>query len=135
MSAIDVTDTATLSALADALEMAGVSGLEITNSTGYVRIVVDTGRDVQFTPNEKQEKQPGAPILVKAPMAGHFLSHAPGEANGPAQKAAKGHVLGFIEIGPVLLPVRACHSFSSARQIASVGDLVGFGEPLFELSP
>ncbi len=130
MSRFDLTDMDTISVLADALQAAGVDGLEITDSGGQLRIVVDTGRHVSITRTGTSMAAVGTAHVVKAPMAGHFLMRATTQELG----VEKGDVLGFMQIGPVLLPLRADRSASSIRWIADERQLVGYGEPLFELS-
>lgn len=140
MSAIDFSDPATISFLTEALTAAGVSGLEISWPSGQLRIVIATeneaGIDVSVTSRPAPTAQPLA--VVKAPMAGHFY---PGSPSRPAathrlpRSVSAADALGFLRVGPILLPLRAGRAGILTKQLAEPDALVGFGDPLFEIEP
>ncbi|WP_105439957.1 acetyl-CoA carboxylase [Neorhizobium sp. T25_13] len=131
MSAIDFSDPATIAFLTEALTAAGVSGLEISWPSGRLRIVIATGNeagiDVSVTSRPAPTAQP--PVVVKAPMAGHFY---PGS---PSRSVSATDILGFLRVGPVLLPLCAGRTGILTKQLAEPDALVGFGDPLFEIEP
>lgn len=135
MSTLDLSDPATIAALTDTLTAAGVDGLEITGRDGHLRIVIATNKSVQLDRVTVQNER--SAVLVKAPMAGIFcLSNT--SSNEPAlisRKVSAIDVIGFLRIGPVLLPVAAGHHGSLTKQLAKTNALVGFGDPLFEIEP
>ncbi|WP_311273422.1 MULTISPECIES: acetyl-CoA carboxylase [unclassified Rhizobium] len=135
MSTLDLSDPATIAALTDALTAAGVDGLEITGRDGHLRIVIATNKSVQLDRVTVQNER--SAVLVKAPMAGIFcLSNT--SSNEPpliSRKVSAMDVIGFLRIGPVLLPVAAGHNGSLTKQLAETNALVGFGDPLFEIEP
>ncbi|KIQ05597.1 acetyl-COA carboxylase [Agrobacterium tumefaciens] len=135
MSTLDLSDPATIAALTDALTAAGVDGLEITGRDGHLRIVIATNKSVQL---DRAPVQNGhSAVLVKAPMAGIFCP-SNSSANEPApipRKVSAMDVIGFLRIGPVLLPVAAGRLGLLTKQLAETNALVGFGDPLFEIEP
>jgi hypothetical protein len=139
MNAIDFSDPATIAFLTEALTEAGVSGLEISWPSGQLRIVIATGNeagiDVSVTSRLASTAQPL--VVVKAPMAGHFYPGSPSRSATadrlPSVFAAD--ILGFLRVGPVLLPLRAGRAGILTKQLAEPDALVGFGDPLFEIEP
>lgn len=140
MSAIDFSDPATIAALSDALIAAGVDGLEISKAGAHLRIVVPTGEGarVSLTGNAPPDPAAASAVIVKAPMAGRFCTLpplAPAEAEQLPRVISDKDVLGFIRIGPVLLPIPASRTGHLTRRLTEPDVLVGFGDPLFEIEP
>ncbi|CAN7661195.1 acetyl-CoA carboxylase [Neorhizobium tomejilense] len=140
MSAIDFSDPATIAFLTEALTAAGVSGLEISWPSGQLRIVIATGNeagiDVSVTSRPAQTAQPL--VVVKAPMAGHFYPGSPSRsaaADRLPRSVLATDLLGFLRVGPVLLPLCAGRAGILTKQLAEPDALVGFGDPLFEIEP
>lgn len=136
MSTIDFTDPATIAALTEALTAAGLDGLEISGPGGHLRIVLSSPENTQV--GAANAVRPTAAIAVKAPIAGHFCASRPSdsdETEALPRIVSEKDVIGFIRIGPVLLPVPAGRSGLLARQVAKSGALVGFGDALFEIEP
>lgn len=139
MSAIDFSDPATIALLTDALTAAGVSGLEISRPGGQLRIVVATGEEARV--NVSSTAQPASavqPVVVKAPMAGHFCLGRPlrsAAADRLPRSVSAADILGFLRVGPVLLPLGAGRAGILTKQLAEPDALVGFGDPLFEIEP
>ncbi|KEC69862.1 UNVERIFIED_ORG: biotin carboxyl carrier protein [Rhizobium esperanzae] len=136
MSAIDFSDPATIAFLTDALTAAGVEGLEISRPDGQIRIVI-SGEGARITaPAATPRASHSPPVVVKAPLAGHFCAAHPAAAVTPQtlpRFVSDADILGFIRVGHVLLPLRAGHSGVLTRLLAEPGALVGFGDPLFEI--
>ncbi|MBB2690725.1 UNVERIFIED_ORG: biotin carboxyl carrier protein [Rhizobium esperanzae] len=137
MSAIDFSDPATIAFLTEALTAAGVEGLEISRPDGQIRIVVSGEGGARISAPAATPRAPGAaPVVVKAPLAGHFCAEHPAAAVTPQtlpRSVSDADLLGFIGVGHVLLPLRAGHSGLLTRLLAAPGALVGFGDPLFEI--
>jgi biotin carboxyl carrier protein len=136
MSGMDFSDPAVIASLVAALEAAGVDGIEIEQHGCKVRIVVDhevPGTARRFkTSTPSRTMQPGN---VVAPIAGVFCSDHPAVAvrsPGSPLEVEAGEPLGFIRIGPILLPITAATPGVLTRRIAEDGALVGYGDPLFE---
>lgn len=133
MTAIDLTDPQTIAFLTDALTTAGIDGLEISGPSGTLRIIVSVDG----------EAHPAAPahspaLSIKAPMAGIFSPRVPGASDVPAdlpRPVADAHVLGFLRLGPVLMPLAAPKAGLVTRQFVEAGTLVGFGDTLFQIEP
>ncbi|MBB2708573.1 acetyl-CoA carboxylase (plasmid) [Rhizobium sophoriradicis] len=137
MSAIDFSDPATIAFLTDALTAAGVRGLEISRPDGQLRIVLlgEGGARIsaQVAPRRASDS---APVVVTAPLAGHFCAEHPAAAVTPQtlpRSVSDADVLGFIRVGHLLLPLRAGRSGVLTRLLAEPSALVGFGDPLFEI--
>ncbi|AYM60015.1 acetyl-CoA carboxylase [Agrobacterium fabrum] len=140
MSTLDLTDTATIAALTEALTAAGVDGIEISTPKGHLRLLVATGNSAQAVSVVKTSpvETAAVPVIVKAPMAGRFCSSHPSasvETDSLPRSTGSADVLGFIRIGSVLLPVSAGCPGVVKRRLAEPDALVGFGDPLFEIEP
>ncbi|MGK9338518.1 acetyl-CoA carboxylase [Sinorhizobium meliloti] len=140
MSAIDVSDPATIAVLTDALIAAGVDGLEITKADAHLRIVVSKGEGarVSLTGNARPDVTAAPAVIVKAPMAGHFCAlhpSAPAEAEQLPRAVSDKEVIGFIRIASVLLPIPAGRTGLLTNRLIEPDTLVGFGDPLFEIEP
>ena len=140
MSAIDFSDPATIASLTEALTAAGVSGLEISWPSGQLRIVIATGNepgiDVSVTPRPAPTAQPL--VVVRAPMAGHFCPGSPSRsaaADRMPRSVLATDLLGFLRVGPVLLPLCSGRAGILTKQFAEPDALVGFSDPLFEIEP
>ncbi|CDZ63798.1 acetyl-CoA carboxylase biotin carboxyl carrier protein [Neorhizobium galegae] len=131
MSGIDFSDPATIAFLTDALTAAGVSGLEISRPDGQLRIVIATGNEVRIDVSATSQPAPAAQplVVVKAPMAGHFCT------GSPLRSVSAADILGFLRVGPILLPLCAGRAGILTKQLAKPDALVGFGDPLFEIEP
>lgn len=140
MSGVDFSDPAVIASLAAALEAAGVDGLEIEQPARKVRIVVERCTS-RTAPQIEASQQSPATIhssTVAAPLAGIFADRHPASVATPFEpprEAVFGETLGFIRVGPVLLPVRASETGLVTRTLAGDGCLVGYGDPLFEIEP
>jgi hypothetical protein len=132
MSVFALTDPAAIAALSEALTTAGVDGLEITGPDGHIRIVVSPSGGAEVSRSATAPAKSAGTAVVKAPIAGHFRP-ASFDIDGEAHEIAKGENLGFIAIGPVLVPLVALHGGLFRRQLAEPETLVGFGTPLFEI--
>lgn len=137
MSAIDFSDPAVIGVLSDALVAAGVDGLEISGPDIYLRVVVGGGPACSHSSFPAETKQPRpATYIVKAPMAGHFCP-ASFVASGPdgtlSLTVGEKHIVGFVRVGAVMLPVPTGRSGRLSKQLSNSGALVGFGDPLFEM--
>ncbi|MFK0333738.1 acetyl-CoA carboxylase [Rhizobium sp. NPDC090275] len=132
MSAFSLTDPAVIAALCETLTRAGVDGLEITGPDGHVRIVVSPLRSAEVSRSPTAPANSVGTAVVKAPIAGHFRPAAT-DIDGDVHEVAGGENLGFIAIGPILVPLVAPQAGLLRRQLAEPETLVGFGTPLFEL--
>jgi len=117
-----------------------VDGLEIKQPARQLRIVLARGNRPSIRLLE--EGKPTAPatpaVLIKAPMAGYFWGHhplRPPVANNDRQIVTLAEILGFIRVGPILLPVKANQPGILTKCFAAHGAMVGFGDSLFEIEP
>ena len=140
MSEVDFGDPAVIAALATALEAAGVDGIEIDQDARKVRIVVERGVFRTVVGIEAPQLSPTTirSSTVTAPIAGIFAGRHPASIGAPFElprEALFGDTLGFIRVGPVLLPVKAPETGILTRAFAGDDSLVGYGDPLFEIKP
>jgi acetyl-CoA carboxylase biotin carboxyl carrier protein len=111
-----------------------IDHLELTGRDGHLRL--------------RRSGEPAAPPEAPIAEAGedavassgcglflhaHPLHETPLVRRG--DRVVAGQVLGLLKVGALLLPVRAPHEGVVKAVIAPDGSLVGFGEPLIELSP
>ncbi len=133
MSKMDFSDLETIAFLTDALTAAGVDGLEISGASGQLRIVISAKSEVRTA-----GMPPAQAFVVKATMAGIFCLQRPGSAGTSAdlpRSVTASEVLGFLRIGPILLPISAGRAGLLTRRVAQPDTLVGFGDALFEIEP
>lgn len=138
MSRLDFTDPATLAALTEMLTAAGVDGLEITTPKTQIRLVAcGSPNTVPSVHGDAPGVKPAASKwTVKAPIAGHFVGlpvAAGAEVTTLPRSVAADDVLGAIRIGHILVPVTAGRAGSLSGALAGENDLIGFGDPLFEI--
>ncbi|WP_275791319.1 acetyl-CoA carboxylase [Pararhizobium gei] len=125
MSDFNLSDPSAIAAISEALTKAGVDGIEIERGAQKLRIVVErTGAASVLVDAAKTAET----NIVKAPLAGVFQP-VPGTLT---REVGPGEILGFIRVGPVLLPVKAPKAGVLAHILAEHGALVGYGHPLFE---
>lgn len=139
MSGVDFGDPAVLAALTAALEAAGVDGIEIERPAGNIRIVIEHGAPRTALRHVPDHNRPASPQTgtVNAPIAGLFTGSHPSAtafATVP-REVSVGDMLGFVRIGPILLPVRASMAGMLTQVHAADGALVGYGDPLYQIEP
>ena len=136
----DFTDPAIMQEIAVWLEKAGVSAIEIDMEDGrHVRIVMDGEACLRADdgPRDMISTTPASVSAAKAPFAGHFLDthparDVPAAAEGAA--VAAGDIVGFIKVGPLLLPVRAPAAGTLNESSVKAGNLVGYGDTIFPIA-
>ena len=140
----DFSDPDLVATLTGWLEASGASELEITTQDGKaLKIVLGAGprptplHNAAVVPVEVSEPA-GRP--VKAPIAGLFCDRHPAAAeasplSGEGRTLEAGAIVGFVEVGPVLLPVVAPEAAVVAEVLAHTGDLVGYGDTILTTEP
>ncbi|CAK7259888.1 MULTISPECIES: hypothetical protein [unclassified Shinella] len=139
----DLSDPALISTLAGWLEGSGANALEIvTPDGGGLKIVLAAGaRAVRIA-----ETVPEAPAVrpeghaVRAPMAGLFRDRHPaametGPLAGAGRALEAGAIAGFVEVGPVLLPVIASKAGMVGEIHARADGLIGYGDAVLTMEP
>ncbi|KAA3509623.1 acetyl-CoA carboxylase [Agrobacterium rosae] len=129
MSEIDFSDPAVLAALSAALTQAGVDCIEIEQPRGKLRIVVEKNGGASVLINAA--KGVGKDV-VRGQLAGVFTSYQT-PSRSLSGNVATGEILGFIRVGPILLPVKVGKAGTLTRALAENNSLVGYGDPLFEI--
>lgn len=137
----DFTDPVVMQQIATWLESAGVSAIEIETEDGrHLRIAMDE-EVLLRADNGPRDMAPIAPVSItaaKAPFAGHFLEAHPARGTSAAAEdtaVATGDVVGFIKVGPLLMPVRAPDAGTLNECSVKAGDLVGYGDTIFSIEP
>lgn len=133
----DLSDPALISTLTGWLQNSGASALEIaTPDGGVLKIVLEAGTPAVRLAEAAPEIPAGC--TVKAPMAGLFRDRHPAGA-GPLAAAGgaleAGAVVGFVEVGPLLLPVIAPEAGTVADIHARAGELIGYGNAVLTMEP
>lgn len=139
----DLSDPALISTLTGWLEASGARELEILIEGGEaLKIVLGSGTRLAYASEAALKVSATQPKgrAIKAPMAGVFRSTHPGSPDtsplaeqGLAIEA--GAIVGFVEVGPVLLPVTAPEASVVAEVHACTGDLIGYGDAVFTTEP
>ena len=136
----DLTDPSVMREIAAWLESAGASAIEIETEDGrHLRIVMDDEAALP-TENGTHDTVPAVPAsatAAKAPFAGHFLDTHPARDMPAAQDTAVcvGDIVGFVRVGPLLMPVRAFAAGRLNECSVKAGDLVGYGDTIFSIEP
>ena len=137
----DLTDPSVIREIAAWLESAGASAIEIETEDGrHLRIVMD---EEAALPTEKGTHDtvpavPASATAATAPFAGHFLDTHPARETPVAAQdtaVAAGDIVGFVKVGPLLMPVRAFAAGRLNECSVKAGDLVGYGDTIFSIEP
>ncbi|WP_047459283.1 hypothetical protein [Rhizobium rhizogenes] len=137
----DFTDPAIMQQIAAWLENAGASAIEIETEDGrHIRIVMDdeVSHHIDDGLRDVAPTMPAHVAAAKAPFAGHFLDAHPARGMPAAAEdtaITAGDILGFVKVGPLLLPVRAPEAGTLNECPVKAGDLVGYGDPIFSIEP
>ena len=139
----DLSDPALISTLTGWLEASGAGELEILTEGGEaLKIVLGPAAHSAHASEAAPQLRAILPEgrAVKAPMAGLFRSTHPGSADASplaeeGRAVEAGAIVGFIQVGPVLLPVTAPEASAVAEVHARTGDLVGYGDAVFTTEP
>ncbi|AYD03759.1 hypothetical protein [Neorhizobium sp. NCHU2750] len=130
-------DPKVIAALADQLQRCGVRTVEITAPDGEVRIVADLvpGAVVaQDLPRPVTTQSAEIPLAV-APIAGTFLRGHPSRLDDAADRdrpVKKGDRAGFIQVGPILVPVICKAEGETGPEQPESGSFVGYGSVLLQ---
>ena len=140
--AAQMLDPATLEKIALWLEGAGVASIEIETEDGrLVRIVTGEDaalRDAGVDPVASVPAEPHSVRPAKAPIAGHFLPVHPARDTAEAAIGASvfpEQILGFVGVGPLIMPIRAEEAGTLRACTVGPGDLVGYGDTVFLIEP
>lgn len=137
----DFSDPALISTLTAWLGASGASELEISTKDGRaLKIVLNPGAspvDVREAAPDVTAPRPKGRVL-KASLAGVFRDRHPGAPDvsslaGEGTSLEPGAVAGFVEIGPILLPVIAREAAVVAKVHARAGELIGYGDPILTM--
>lgn len=133
MTKPDFSDPAIIERLAAALETAGVDGIEITrpDQSLLIRLSSSAKGPARQLRSGKTDAV-DAVAIVKAPMAGEFWSADLSRTGTPIASTAR-DTIGFLRVGPILLPVSAGPSKRLGRHLVEPGTIVGFGDPIAEV--
>ncbi|RQN38013.1 acetyl-CoA carboxylase biotin carboxyl carrier protein [Paraburkholderia tropica] len=132
---------------------AGVEFIEIGRAGMRVRLTLEpdaraaavgapvlsaASRDVALPTDSSATRASADRIEVRAPLAGQFLAAHPARVEPLASAGmpvAAGDVLGLVRVADLCVPVVAAGPGIVEALLAEPGAAVGYGEPLFALSP
>jgi acetyl-CoA carboxylase biotin carboxyl carrier protein len=111
--------------------------LELRGPTGAVRLL-NSGSSVHIHTADGPESRPRhAPtIAVRASSPGVFLDRHPLHERAIVSignEVRAGELIGFLQVGPLLMPVLAPQAGTMTEVFVERAKIVGYGEPLFEL--
>ncbi len=125
----------TLEALVDAMRAHGCVEADI--SEGGTRLHVRLAPEAQDAQAATQATRGmDAPALALSPEMGVFRVRHPDGTFGPApgDAVATGTILGFVAVGPALLPVTAPCAGRLDTVLGQDGAIVGYHTPLFAIT-
>lgn len=137
----DFSDPALISTLTAWLGASGASELEISTKDGHtLKIVLAPDASPVRHRDEAQDAASSVPEgrAVKAPLAGVFRDRhpggfGPGPLTGEDRTLEAGDIAGFVEVGPILIPVIAPATALVAGVHARAGELIGYGDPVLTM--
>jgi acetyl-CoA carboxylase biotin carboxyl carrier protein len=113
--------------------------LELRSPTQTLRLLHEgTAVAVQTVDEADAIRQQQPALLVRASAPGAFLCRHPlreRAITAIGEEFHAGDLLGFLQVGPLLLPVVAPLAGMVTDVLARHGTIVGYGAPLFELQP
>ncbi len=128
---------AVIAELAAHLHRNNVASIHIEAADGELKLVAPVGASLQTThratPVLISASQPGS-LLAKAPTAGIFAAAHPLRPEreiSTGSAVAKGDIVAFVKVGPVLVPVIAEKAGKVVSVTSETGTLVGYGTSLF----
>ncbi|HXV30888.1 MAG TPA: hypothetical protein VD840_11200 [Sinorhizobium sp.] len=137
-----ILNPASLEKIALWLENAGVGSIEIETEDGrLVRIVAGedaTSRDAGHDPAASAATEPPRVRPAAAPIAGHVLPVHPARDAAEATIGASvvpEQIIGFVRVGPLIMPIRAETAGTLDACLVEPGDLVGYGDTVFLIEP
>ena len=138
----DLSDPTLISTLTGWLESSGARELEIATPDGVVlKITLDAGvrtaamaEPMRAIPTARPEGR-----AVKAPIAGLFRDRHPATETEPLASEGRaleaGAVAGFVEIGPILLPMTVPDAGTVGEIHAHADELIGYGDTVLTMEP
>lgn len=113
--------------------------LELKSPTTTLRLVQDGAAAAIQSLDAAEATRPRQPALVvRAPGPGIFLDRHPLREDATAPVGAEivaEAPLGFLQVGPLLMPVLAPLTATATDVLVRPGTVVGYGTPLFNLQP
>jgi biotin carboxyl carrier protein len=116
----------TIAALAARAHEAGLRSLEVETKEWRLKFVL-----------RHDNTPPAKTHPVTAPAFGRFLDRHPAREvpfAQPGDRLREGAVIGLLQVGPVYRPVIAFRAGTLAALRVAPGQLVGFGEPVAEIT-
>ncbi|MBV7520522.1 hypothetical protein [Ensifer sp. ENS12] len=138
---VDFSDPALISTLTTWIGASGASELEISTKDGHALKIV-LAPDANPVRRRDEAQGVTSPVTegwaVKAPLAGVFRDRHPGSLDasplaGEGCTLEVGGIAGFVEVGPILLPVIAPATAIVAGVHARAGELIGYGDPVLTM--
>jgi acetyl-CoA carboxylase biotin carboxyl carrier protein len=113
--------------------------LELKSPSQTLRLLHEgTAVAVQTVDGAEAIRQQPPALIVRASAPGAFLCRHPLRERATIATGEEFHAgdpLGFLQVGPLLLPVLAPLAGTVTDVLARHGTIVGYGAPLFELQP
>ena len=125
-------DAALVATLSRWLDATDIDRLELSGPGVALTLGRAGVHQLQATPVEDAGQQ----VDVASPSPGIFLDRHPLASCAAAEagdEVAEGDLLGCLQVGALLIPVRALAAGLLAARLAEPGTLVGYGAPLFRL--
>lgn len=127
-----------LALLIKQLQGRGIARCEYETKQLSVTLVFAANRNASIAEPAQLPVPCSQTILVEAPKAGHFVSTHPLQGVALAavgERVETGSIIGFIQVGELLEPVKVKNAGIMAGYCPTDGDLVGYAAPIAKLTP
>nr|WP_314613898.1 hypothetical protein [uncultured Pseudomonas sp.] len=127
-----------LAVLVEQLQGRGIARCEYESEQGSVALVFAAHDGAAVETAVKPPATDSLASTVDAPRAGHFVAMHPLQGVALAsvgERVEAGAIIGFIQLGQVLEPVKTNAAGAMAGYCVAEGALVGYGTPVARLTP
>jgi biotin carboxyl carrier protein len=126
-----------IEALAHTLQRQGISECEVHDDNEAFTVALKLGFAEVTLPQKPATTAAQSPGLVHSPGMGRFSAHHPlvdGPVATAGQRVQAGQAVGYLLAGSLITEITSPHAAVLGRQLVQDGELLGYGDVVFQLS-